>query len=129
MRRHLWFLAGLLAISGAALAHHSFAMFDKSKEVTLEGTVKEFHYTNPHSWLHINVADGAGKLTEWSFEMEGPSTLMRAGIKKGTLPIGAKVTVKAWPMKDGRPAGAIVLITRDDGTVLDPRKGFRIPTS
>jgi len=127
--RRFAFLGLALGVALPCFAHHSFAMFDKSKEVMLEGTVKEFHYTNPHSWLHVNVTDAQGKVTEWSFEMEGPSTLMRAGIKKGTLPIGEKVTVKAWPMKDGRPAGAIVLITKGDGTVLDPRKGFRIPTT
>jgi hypothetical protein len=126
MKRVMLAVAALLC--APVFAHHSFAMFDKSKEVTLEGTVKAFHYTNPHSWLHIDVTDPQGKVTEWSFEMEGPSTLMRAGIKKGTLPTGERVTIKAWPMKDGRPAGAIVLITRHDGTVLDPRKGFRIPT-
>jgi len=129
MRRTVFLGAMFLCAAAQSFAHHSFAMFDRNKEVTLEGTVKEFHYTNPHSWLHINVTDAQGKVTEWSFEMEGPSTLMRAGIRKGSLPPGEKVTIKAWPMKDGRPAGAVVLITKGDGTVLDPRKGFRIPTT
>jgi len=129
MARH----TGLLAATGlwfatAAFAHHSFAMFDRNKEVTLHGTVKAFNYTNPHSWLQIIATDDKGQMKEWSFEMEGPSSLMRAGIKPGSLKPGEKITVKAWPMKDGRPAGAAVNITKEDGTILDPRRGLRVPT-
>lgn len=129
MARH----TGLLAATGlwfatAAFAHHSFAMFDRNKEVTLHGTVKAFNYTNPHSWLQIIATDDKGQTKEWSFEMEGPSSLMRAGIKPGSLKPGEKITVKAWPMKDGRPAGAAVNITKEDGTILDPRRGLRVPT-
>jgi hypothetical protein len=120
-------LVALLALAGQALAHHSFAMFDRNKEVTVKGTVKQFNYTNPHSWLDILVTDEKGQVKEWSFEMEGPSTLMRAGIKPGSLKPGDKITVKAWPLRDGRPAGAALSITKEDGTVLDPRKGLRPP--
>jgi Family of unknown function (DUF6152) len=118
-----------LGFAGYALAHHSFAMFDKSKEITVQGTVKAFNYTNPHSWLDILVTDDKGQTKEWSFEMEGPSTLMRAGIKPGSLKPGDKITVRAWPLRDGRPAGAALSITKEDGTVLDPRKGLRPPTT
>jgi Family of unknown function (DUF6152) len=118
-----------LGLAGHALAHHSFAMFDKSKEVTVKGTVKAFNYTNPHSWLDIVATDEKGQTKEWSFEMEGPSTLMRAGIKPGSLKPGDKITVRAWPLRDGRPAGAALSIIKEDGTVLDPRKGLRLPTT
>lgn len=107
-----------LASAQSALAHHSAAMFDAQKDVTVQGTVKAFQYTNPHSWLIIDVPDTAGKMTEWSFEAEGPSTLMRAGIKGSSLMPGDKVTVKGHPMKDGRPGAALVLITKADGTML-----------
>ena len=122
-------LATLLGSVGQALAHHSFAMFDRNKEVTIQGTVKAFNYTNPHSWLDIVVKDEKGETKEWSFEMEGPSSLMRSGIKPGSLKPGEKITVKAWPLRDGRPAGAAISITKEDGTVLDPRKGLRPPPS
>ena len=113
----------LLASAGAALAHHSGAMFDAAKEVTLSGTVKEFQYTNPHSWLVVNVPDASGKVTEWSFEAEGPSTLLRAGIKKSSLMPGDKVTVKGHPLKDGRPGAGWIDATKADGTVVNPRPG------
>ena len=112
----------LLGVSaGAAFAHHSGAMFDAAKEVTLQGTVKEFQYTNPHSWLVVSVPDAAGKVTDWSFEAEGPSTLLRAGIKKSSLMPGEKVTVKGHPLKDGRPGAGLMNVTKADGTVLNPR--------
>jgi hypothetical protein len=115
--------AVMLATAGAAFAHHSGAMFDSTKQVSLQGTVKEFQYTNPHSWLVVNVPDAAGKVTEWSFEAEGPSTLLRAGIKKSSLMPGDKVTVRGRPLKDGRPGAGLIDVTKADGTVLSPRPG------
>ena len=76
----------LLTIGAAALmavpilAHHSGAMFEKEKTVTVEGVVKEFQYTNPHSWLLVDVKNKNGTVTTWGFEGEGPSTLQRSGI-------------------------------------------------
>ena len=67
--------------SAPAPAHHSGAMFEAEKVITVEGTVKDFEYTNPHSWLYITVRDDKGEETVWGFEAEGPSALMRAGIK------------------------------------------------
>jgi hypothetical protein len=118
-------LALVLAAAAAtpALAHHSFAMFDMSKQVTVTGTVKDFQYTNPHSWV-IVVAPGAdGKQAEWGFESEGPSTLLRLGIKHSSLNPGDKVTALAYPMRDGRPAGSLIEITKANGTVLSFRAG------
>jgi hypothetical protein len=113
----------ILLTAAAAAAHHSGAMFEDKKTVTLEGVVKEFQYTNPHSWLVVNVPDASGKVTEWSFEAEGPSTLLRAGIKKSSLQPGEKVTVKGHPLKDGRPGAGLINVTKADGTVLSPRPG------
>jgi len=104
-----------------ALAHHSGSMFDPTKTVTIEGTVKEFQYTNPHSWLEVMVTQPDGKVVEWGFEAEGPSTLLRAGIKAKSLVPGEKVTVVGHPMKDGRTAGSLMTVTKADGTVLSPR--------
>jgi hypothetical protein len=104
-----------------ALAHHSASMFESEKTVTVSGAVKEFEYLNPHAWLYVVVTDDGGEETLWGFEAEGPSTLMRAGIKKDALQPGDLVTVTARPMWDGRPAGAWVSVTKADGTVLAPR--------
>jgi hypothetical protein len=114
--------AGLLLLAGAplALAHHSGAMFDEAKEVTLQGTIKEFQYTNPHSWVLVNTVDAKGKVTVWSFETRNASALLRSGIRKGSLVAGDKVTVKGHPLRDGRPGAVLVIITKADGTVLKP---------
>lgn len=104
-----------------ASAHHSGAMFDPEKTVTLEGVVKEFQYTNPHSWLWITVTNGDNTTTDWGFEAEGPSTLFRNGIKKSDLQPGDRVTVTGRPMRDGRPAAAWLRAVKDDGRVLVPR--------
>ena len=112
----------LATVAAPALAHHSGAMFDPTKTVTLEGTVKEFQYTNPHSWLEVVVITD-GKEVEWGFESEGPSTLLRAGIKAKSFMPGETVTVIGHPMKDGRPAGSLMSVTKADGTVLSPRGG------
>jgi hypothetical protein len=120
-------LAGGSAFAAPALAHHSFAMFDTSKQVEISGTVKDFQYTNPHSWLIIMAPQPDGKVVEWGFESEGPSTLLQAGVKKSTLQPGDKVTAKAIPMRDGRPAGALISVTKADGTVVAFRKGAAAP--
>ena len=114
-------LAALAAMP--ALAHHSFAMFDMSKQVQISGTVKDFQYTNPHSWVIVTATGADGKQTEWGFESEGPSTLLRAGIKHSSLNAGDKVTATAFPMRDGRPAGSLISVTKADGSVLTFRGG------
>ena len=116
-----------LGFAPPALAHHSGSMFDPTKTVTLEGTVKEFQYTNPHSWLEIVVVGADGKPTEWGFESEGPSTLLRAGIKAKSFLPGEKVTVTCHPMKDGRTAGSLMSVTKAAGTVLRPRGRPQVP--
>jgi hypothetical protein len=65
-----------------------------------------------------------GKVTTWGFEAEGPTTLLRSGIRKSSLPVGTKITITGNPMKDGRPAAAWINATLEDGTKLDPRAGF-----
>ena len=105
-------------------AHHSTAMFDDQREITVTGIIKEFQYTNPHSWLIIDVTNDDGSVTTWGFEAEGPTTLTRSGIRKSTLPPGTKITITGHPMKDGRSAAAWVVAELEDGTVLNPRAGF-----
>jgi hypothetical protein len=115
------------AVATQAVAHHSGAMFDDKKEVTVSGTVKEFQYTNPHSWLLVDVKDKAGKVTTWGFEAEGPSTLTRAGIRKSDFAPGTPITITGHPMRDGRPAGAWMKATRTtDNKEFNPGAGFAV---
>ena len=115
----------LLLIAGSASAHHSATMFEQTKQITVEGVVKEFQYTNPHSWLLVDVTDKNGKVTTWGFEAEGPSTLQRAGIRPSVFPPGTKVTMTGRPMKDGTPAAIWVMAVKD-GKKYHPRAGFAV---
>lgn len=108
-----------------AHAHHSAAMFDFNRTVELEGVVKEFQYTNPHSWLLVDVTNADGSVTTWGFEAEGPSTLMRAGIRKSSLPAGTPIVIRGNPMKDGRSAAAWIDAVVD-GRTVNPRNGFAV---
>jgi hypothetical protein len=110
-----------------AMAHHSGAMFDNQKEVTFTGVVKEFQYTNPHSWLLVDVKGQDGKVTTWGFEAEGPSSLMRAGIRLKDFTPGTVITITGHPMKDGRPAATWIRAVRDqDKREFVPGKGFAV---
>lgn len=124
------FLCGAVlsaALSFPAAAHHSGAMFDDKKQITLTGTVKEFQYTNPHSWLLVDVNGTDGKVTTWGFEAEGPSTLLRAGIRKSDLAPGTEITITGRPMRDGRPAALWMSATRSsDKKEFSPFKGFAV---
>jgi hypothetical protein len=113
----------LLMPLNAATAHHSAAMFDHAKTVTLHGTVKNFQFTNPHSWLIVMVTGTDGNPVEWGFEAEGPSTLLHAGILPKSFRPGDKVSVTANPMRDGRPAGALISVVMADGSVYSTRPG------
>ena len=118
---------GILAAGSArGLAHHSAAMFDEKKTVTMEGQVKEFQLTNPHSWLLVDVKDKDGKVTTWGFEAEGPSTLQRARIRPSDLAPGTKLKITGRPMRDGSPAAAWVDAIRADGKRFDPNEGFKV---
>ena len=118
---------GALLSSGVAMsAHHSGTMFDETKEVSVQGVVKEFQYTNPHSWLLVDVTNKDGSVTTWGFEAEGPSTLQRAGIRPSEFAVGTKVTMTGRPMKDGRPAAIWVSAVRADGKEFNPRAGFAV---
>lgn len=125
---HAFAGAGLaLLLAAPATAHHSGTMFDKDKEVVLTGVVKEFQYTNPHSWLIVKVTNEDGSTSNWGFEAEGPSTLLRAGIKKGDFKPGTELTITGRPMRDGRTAAYWVTATRaSDGKEFNPLKGFEV---
>ncbi|HTI65966.1 MAG TPA: DUF6152 family protein [Caulobacteraceae bacterium] len=121
--------AGVLAaaLAGSALAHHSNAMFEARKQVTVNGTVVDFEYTNPHAWLVVDVPGAAGKAVRWSFESDGPSTLLRSGIAKSSLVAGDKVSITGRPLRDGRPGGRLIKVVKADGTVLEPHPNAEAP--
>jgi hypothetical protein len=110
----------LLAIAGSAWGHHSFAMFDLEKQVTVEGTVKEFQWTNPHCWLQVMVQGGKGGTQEWSFEMGALGMLARTGWKSTTVKPNDKVTVVMNPLKSGEHSGRLLKVTLPDGSVMGP---------
>ena len=94
-----------------ALAHHSFAMFDAEKKMTLDGTVKEFQWTNPHSWILMTVSNAQGQAEQWAIEMGGPSGLARQGWVPKTLTPGMKVKTVIHPLRDGTAGGQFMAIT------------------
>lgn len=121
MRRLFFGLAlalGVLAWFGPAGAHHSTAMFDRDTEVTLEGTIEEFQWTNPHAWIQVAVPGPGGELVEWSIECGSPNTLSRRGWTPSMLTPGETVSIVANTMKDGTPAALFVSMTLADGRVF-----------
>ena len=107
----------LMLFALQAVAHHSGAMFDDGKSMTLVGTVKSFQWTNPHCWIQVLVPGKSGSV-EWSVEMGSPSLLYRAGWKPRTLQGGEKVAVVIHPMRDGTTGGLYVSATDADGKPL-----------
>jgi Family of unknown function (DUF6152) len=101
------------------LSHHSFAMFDLGKEVALTGTVNKFDWTNPHSFVWVDVVGSDGKLVTWGAEGQSPNYLGRRGWSRDTLKPGDKVTLVIMPLRDGRPGGMFKRLTLPDGKVID----------
>jgi hypothetical protein len=110
----------LVLSCSAAVAHHSFAMFDLGKDVTVDAVIKEVQFTNPHVWLQIMVADAKGVATEWSIESGAPGMMLRNGWKPSTLKPGDKVKLTMHPLKNGSPGGSLVSVVVPDGRVLGP---------
>jgi hypothetical protein len=110
--------AWIFGAAGPVLAHHSFTMFDMTKRMTLMGTVSSFEWTNPHSYIEIDVPDDKGVVKHWSIEMGSPSILMQSGWKFSSLKTGDKVTLIINPMKSGQAGGFLSTATLPDGRVL-----------
>lgn len=113
-------LAGIaVAISAIpVVAHHSFAMFDAEKTKVLEGTVKEFQWTNPHSWILMMVDNAQGQPEQWAIEMGGPGGLARQGWVPKTLKPGMKIKTVIHPLRDGNNGGQFMAVTLPDGTQM-----------
>jgi hypothetical protein len=120
MMRSLVCVMALVA-AAPALAHHSAAGIDRTKSVVVTGTVKEFRWTNPHSWIDLDVTNDKGITGTWSVEMTSPAFLLRAGWKRSTLRAGDKVSITLRPFRNGDPGGLFVSVTLPDGQVLGER--------
>jgi hypothetical protein len=112
--RPMLFGAALLLVALQAFAHHTGAIFDNQKSMTLSGTVKTLQWTNPHCWIQLIVPGDTGP-TEWSVEMGSPSQLFHGGWKPKSLQPGDKITVVVHPMRDGTNAGLFMSATLADG--------------
>jgi hypothetical protein len=111
----------LLMAAGAASAHHSGAMFDRDKQVPLTGTVVQFEWTNPHSWIEIEVPNDNGGTDKWSVECNSPNNLAKQGWKSTTLKPGDKVTILIHPLRNGDKGGRFMSVKLPDGSLLaDP---------
>jgi Family of unknown function (DUF6152) len=112
-------LVFLLGVS--ATAHHSPAVFDRTKEVKLVGAVKEFRWSNPHSFIELDVRNEKGGTDTWAIEMDPPSYLVKAGWTAKTVKAGDMVTITVNPLRTPEPVGKFVSITLPGGKVLTER--------
>ena len=101
-----------------AMAHHSGVEFDTTRVVELTGTIKEFQFKNPHTWIQVVVPDQKGGSVEWSLEWGSPNALGRQGYRPTSFPVGAKVTVRINPMKSGSAGGAFIGAKLEDGKTI-----------
>jgi hypothetical protein len=117
-------LAGaVLASSGPADAHHSFAMVERDRHMLIEGTVTAWHFNNPHTWLYVEAPDADGAMQTWGFEGGAPVHAIRQGVTGQTFSYGEHVRVIMAPLRDGRPAGGICLAVKEDGSIAQPNDG------
>lgn len=112
------FAAGALLLTGLpALAHHSFAAeYDSHNLITLTGTISKVEWTNPHTYVYVDVKDAAGQMTTWALEGYPPNTLKRTGFARAILKEGDSITITAYKSKDGSNTGAGREITFPDGS-------------
>ncbi len=111
-------LAALAVAPGIALAHHSYAAFDRSRQVSITGTVISWEWTNPHSHLQVMAPDANGKaMKPWDLELSSPNILRSSGWARDSLKPGDKVTVVLYPRRDGVLGGNPITVTAPDGHV------------
>ena len=105
--------------SAPLIAHHAFAAeFDRDKPVTLVGKVTKIEWVNPHTWIHMDVADKSGKVVTWRIEGGAPNALMRRGWNRNSIKIGEQVTVDGFLAKDGSPTANGSQVKTADGRIF-----------
>jgi hypothetical protein len=113
-------LAALTALaSPASFAHHSPAVFDRNREIVVTGVVTEFHWGQPHSWIHMSVANDAGAVESWTIEMDPASHLRRRGWNAATVKPGDRIAVTVHPLRSGEIGGQYVSVELPGGKVMD----------
>ena len=110
-----------LGLATSAYAHHSMNGFDRAKTITITGTVKQFKWANPHSWIEVEVVNSKGATETWNLEMTAPGILARAGWKSTMLKTGDKATFGVHPMVNGDVGGQFVSVTLADGLTMTER--------
>jgi hypothetical protein len=117
-RIFLGMTGAVLLMAVPALAHHSFAMFDYNKEVTITGALKDLQWTNPHIHIIVNVPGASGATAEWDVEGGTPANLRRTGWSRDVIKPGETVSIVIHPMKNGTNGGMLVSAKRGDGSVI-----------
>ena len=112
-------IALVAAIAAPALAHHSAANYDQSKEVTLQGTVVEWIWQNPHCVLKFDVKDSSGSTRLWTVEAQNPTTMTQHGWSRRAFAAGDAVTVSLHPEREGAPTGLITKVVLSNGKTFD----------
>jgi uncharacterized protein DUF6152 len=108
-------MASVTAVSWPAYAHHSFAVYDRSKLLTLNGNVKSFQWTNPHCVIWVLVQpEGGGEPQEWTIETTSPGVLTRGGWNRNSVKPGDRVAVEYFPLRDGSHGGGLKSVTLVD---------------
>jgi hypothetical protein len=119
MKPSSWACALLaLGAQGVALAHHSYAMFDREKQLSLVGTVKQFKWSNPHAWMEVYVPNDQGGNDLWGIEMNSPNNLAREGFRSNMVKPGDRVTVVIHPLRSGEKGGSFMSVTLPDGRLM-----------
>ena len=120
----VFFLLAVSIVVQPLLAHHSFDMFDMTKQITITGTIKDFQWTNPHTWTWVEVPNERGGVDAWGIEGMSPNYLGRRGWNKHTLNPGDKVTITIYPLKGAQKGGTFLHATLSDGhevVMFDPK--------
>ena len=112
------FVSALVLAAWPVQAHHSNSAFEVEKIIEIKGVVKEWKWTNPHTWIFLTVDDGKGGKVEWAVEGRAPGILGRAGWTRNSIKVGDTVTIHCSPAKDGTPTALVARVTLADGTVL-----------
>ena len=116
-------IASALLLTGPVLAHHSTGLFDQSQLIEQEGTVSEFEWINPHTWLHVDFTDENGNVTTWAFEGGSITQLTPLGWNRDDFPPSTPITVGFRPMRDGSRGGQLMSATLPDGRKICSNRG------
>jgi hypothetical protein len=114
---------GALTLAAPTVAHHSHGNYDVTKWVPVEGTVKEVHWMNPHSWIYFEVKEEGGKTVQWAIEAADPTALQRNGIKREDVRPGDLIKIRCHRLRDGSNGCLLGFVTPMHG---DPARGHGI---